>query len=242
MEDSMPTNREIIAAWDGAADHLDGWTDEGDFTRKYLLNPALFELLGDVNGLRVLDAGCGQGYLARLLARRGARVTGIEPARRLYDLCRDYERDEPLGITYMRQDLSAPEPGLGVFDRVICNMMLMDIPEWEAAIATAAAAVAPAGRLIVSILHPCFEEPMSQWPTTRQITVKEYLDTTVRPQTIGQFFHRPLSAYINRILETGLILTRVIEPQLIDAEALAINDRDAHVPTYIVLRADRTAA
>lgn len=45
------------------------------------LLPPLLGLLGDITGRRVLDAGCGDGYLARVLAARGARVTGIDLSR-----------------------------------------------------------------------------------------------------------------------------------------------------------------
>ncbi len=40
--------------------------------------PSLLELLGDITGRHVLDAGCGEQYLARVLAARGANVTGID--------------------------------------------------------------------------------------------------------------------------------------------------------------------
>lgn len=76
-----PTNDDIIAAWSAAANaHADGFGEEGDEPRRLLLNPAIFAMLGKVRGQRILDAGCGQGYLARLLAQRGARVVGVEPA------------------------------------------------------------------------------------------------------------------------------------------------------------------
>src|SRR5207248_7287096 len=61
-------------------DFYDRLGDEGGFERRTLLNPAIFKLLGDAVGRRILDAGCGHGYLSRLLARRGAFVTGAEPA------------------------------------------------------------------------------------------------------------------------------------------------------------------
>jgi protein-L-isoaspartate O-methyltransferase len=35
-------------------------------------------MLGNVRGQRILDAGCGHGYLSRMLAARGAQVTGVE--------------------------------------------------------------------------------------------------------------------------------------------------------------------
>ncbi len=46
----------------------------------------ILTLLGDVAGLDVLDAGCGEGYLSRILAARGARVTGVELSPRLVEL------------------------------------------------------------------------------------------------------------------------------------------------------------
>ena len=36
-------------------------------------------LLGDVNGLDVVELGCGTAYFASWLARRGARVVGVDP-------------------------------------------------------------------------------------------------------------------------------------------------------------------
>ena len=42
------------------------------------LLPPLLDLLGDITGRQVLDAGCGEGLLARVLAACGAQVTGID--------------------------------------------------------------------------------------------------------------------------------------------------------------------
>ena len=52
------TNEEAIKAWSSMPlAWAEQFGDEGDITRQYLLNPALFALLGDVNGQRILDAG-----------------------------------------------------------------------------------------------------------------------------------------------------------------------------------------
>jgi 2-polyprenyl-3-methyl-5-hydroxy-6-metoxy-1,4-benzoquinol methylase len=59
---------------------IDVYGDEGDPMRRYILNPGLFGLLGNVANRTILDAGCGTGYLCRMLAKQGAQVTGIEPA------------------------------------------------------------------------------------------------------------------------------------------------------------------
>lgn len=40
--------------------------------------PALLTLIGDIRGQQVCDLGCGEGRMARLLARRGAQVVGVD--------------------------------------------------------------------------------------------------------------------------------------------------------------------
>src|SRR5712692_7377564 len=102
------TNADAINAWSNApAEVLQNFGEEGDFARNHLLNPAIFSLLGDVTSKRILDAGCGQGYLARLLAKKGALVTGIEPAQNFYTYALERERAEQLGINYLQADLSS---------------------------------------------------------------------------------------------------------------------------------------
>jgi SAM-dependent methyltransferase len=74
------TNEAAIQQW-GAMPRaaLDAMEPHGDFVKRHLLNPVMLRLLGDVRGRRVLDAGCGQSYFSRMLAERGAELTGVEP-------------------------------------------------------------------------------------------------------------------------------------------------------------------
>ena len=101
------TNRDVIQGWSSVSPEMvAGFGEEGDVTRRYLLNPAIFAFVGTVAGKRVLDAGCGQGYLARLLANKGAVVTGVEPSDPWYTYAVEREHAEPLGIRYVQADLS----------------------------------------------------------------------------------------------------------------------------------------
>jgi 2-polyprenyl-3-methyl-5-hydroxy-6-metoxy-1,4-benzoquinol methylase len=233
------TNTEAISAWSQVSPEMvANFGDEGDFTRRYLLNPALFALLGDVAGKAVLDAGCGQGYLCRMLAKRGAAVTGVEFADAWYAYAAQREQAEPLGIHYLQADLST-WPGLPeMFDSVIANMVLMDIPDYLPALHTCVASLKRGGELIVSLLHPCFEEPGAAWKEKGYVEVREYFQERPVAQTYGYFIHRPLSAYLNSIIQAGCQIQRIIEPQLEESVAREHHaERYWHVPGYVVISA-----
>lgn len=99
------SNSKNISAWDDySQEDIDGFGEEGDLYRQYIINPAIFSEFKDVEGSRILDAGCGTGYLARMLANCGAQVTGLEPSKSLYQYCLQREEVEQLGIKYVQQD------------------------------------------------------------------------------------------------------------------------------------------
>ena len=98
-----------------------------DRYRTDLTDAAVLAALGDVNGARVLDGGCGEGYMGRLLAERGAQVTGIDTSAALIDAAREHPDAEQNGITYAVASLEAiPEPD-GSFDAAVCNHVISDV-------------------------------------------------------------------------------------------------------------------
>lgn len=236
------SNDDVIRAWSKADFDAEAYGDEGDFAHRELLNPTIFELLGELQGKNILDAGCGQGYLCRLLARRGAHVTGVEPAEGMYRYAVERESSEQLGITYAQEDLTY-FACQSEFDCVIANMVLMDIPDYEAAVRNCVAALKPGGDFIFAISHPCFEEGSAEWTRKGFVAVSEYLRDYAIAQMISSRFHRPLSSYINLVLREGCALHRMVEPQLSEEAARQFgNDRDVHVPSFIVLHAIKVSA
>jgi 2-polyprenyl-6-hydroxyphenyl methylase/3-demethylubiquinone-9 3-methyltransferase len=58
-----------------------------------------------LQGVNVLDVGCGAGLLSEAMAKRGATVTGIDPAERNISIARQHAREESLEIEYLHGTL-----------------------------------------------------------------------------------------------------------------------------------------
>jgi len=84
--------RDLKKEWNDAAESWVEFVRKGkDYYRDELNNPATFELIGDVKGKRVLDLACGEGYITRILATKGAKVTGVDFSEKLIELARREE-------------------------------------------------------------------------------------------------------------------------------------------------------
>ena len=239
------SNEEAIQHWSSYPRELiEGFGDEGDFGRQHLLNPATFRMLGDVGGKSILDAGCGQGYLCRLLAKQGAHVTGVEPAAPQITYAIGRERSDMLGIAYIQADLSILRLNDRLFDAVVANMVLIDIPDYYEALLNCVHCLKEGGSLIFSLIHPCFEGPDSEYSENGYIAVAEYYGEHSIEQTYGYRFHRTLSQYLNMVIQSGCRIAEIVEPQL-DARFEQHNHiyaRNVHVPAFIIVHAVKNEA
>ena len=224
---------EVARYWDGNAE---AWAEQvrrgADVAREWLNNPAFLELIGDVRGQRVLDAGCGEGYNTRILARRGGRLTGVDLSERMIALAREEERREPLGIEYVQTsytDLGAFDDAS--FDAVVAFMSMMDGPRFDLAMREAFRVLRTGGFLAFSITHPCFITKGSRWIRDAQgvkieWVVSRYFDPsewveqwrfTGAPADAAAFssprFDRTLSEYVNTLIGAGFALERIEEPR-----------------------------
>src|SRR5271163_3985576 len=82
---------------DTASDaYAEGQATGRDYYRLEFFGPAQIALCGDVQGLRLLDVGCGTGYFAREMARRGAVVTAVDLSAGMLAHARESESTDPL--------------------------------------------------------------------------------------------------------------------------------------------------
>lgn len=93
--------------------------------RKSIERYTLFEALGDIRGLTVLDLACGGGFYTRLLKRAGAAaVTGVDVSREMIRLAEEEEEREPLGCRFVCRDAADFEPTAGAADVVVAMYFL----------------------------------------------------------------------------------------------------------------------
>jgi 2-polyprenyl-3-methyl-5-hydroxy-6-metoxy-1,4-benzoquinol methylase len=237
---SKITNDQNIQEWTEKADYVvEKFTEQGDFYRQHVLNPALFSLLGDVKGKTILDAGSGEGYLARMLSKQGAKVTAVEPAEGLITHALEREKKENLGITYIKADLSKWDAVPNSFDIVVSNMVFMDIPDYQSAIRNCISALKSKGLFIFSISHPCFDIK-GHWEEDKPyVQVTDYFSEYNIQNYIGYSFHHMLSAYVNFLIEQGCSIAKMLEPRL-PLEIAKDNkrfERDRNIPNFLLIKA-----
>ena len=92
--------------------------------REHVERHTLFEALGDVRGLRVLDLACGEGFYTRRLKRAGAaEVTGVDISGEMIRLAERLEQEDPLGCRYVTSDAADYRPADTV-DLVVAMYLL----------------------------------------------------------------------------------------------------------------------
>ena len=82
----MNKNNKFWQEFSGQYDNLVG--EEGDKYHRLVINPLVFKLLGNLKGKIVLDAGCGNGYLSRIMAKTAKKVVGADFTPQLIELAK----------------------------------------------------------------------------------------------------------------------------------------------------------
>lgn len=212
---------------------------------------SLVEMTGPVGDLDLLDLCCGEGHLSRHFASRGARVLGVDLSLRLIAVAR--ERGAGTSAQFLVDDAQGlVRVGSDSFDRVVCNLALMDIPDLRATRSTVHRVLRPGGRLVFSITHPCFQAPGTRVDVdaagnfvARRVShyAREGFWRSAGSGTIRSrvgAHHRTLATYANGLIDAGFILQRLVEPTLPAGEYDSPYDQ-AHqqVPSVLVASAER---
>lgn len=192
MPASTPLHSDPIAYWDERHRTSDEWRSGGDRGIDIYRNRAFYAhrlgLLVSILDryhieprLRILDAGCGKGWLSTQLAAQGHEVVGIDASAVAVEIARKRQPSVRFVITTLEAFRDWRR-----FDAVVCMDVLFHILDdelWQRSLANLTEHVAQNGLLVIS------DTPCNQ------------------PLVMGNYIvHRPLDAYLRCINRYGLTL------------------------------------
>lgn len=240
LPSSRPTQRlaghavgldDVARMWDSNAAIWDaGLGSDGDDTRRYWSDDALLTMLGPPDGRHLLDLGCGNGYLSRILAARGAEVVGVDMSEAMLSHAATYPVDGGC-VRYVRSsitDLSDLPPDH--FDGAVSNYVLHDVADYEQALSEVNRVLRPGASLVLTLTHPCFSCGPRTWST-------EPPDSPRREDAVGfltdgyfrraayliedwsgfsaiPYYHRPLRDYWRAFQRQGFDIVGFDEPTI----------------------------
>lgn len=206
-----------------------------DVYRDHLNTPAFMEILPGIKGLTGIDIGCGEGHNTRLLASKGAFMSGIDISPVFIQHAVAAETERPLHIQYKTASATSLPFADNSFDFATSFMCFMDIPETAAALREAYRVIKPGGFLQFSIVHPCFSTPHRKnlrnaegityaieaggYFNTLEGEIEEWIFGNAPEDLRNQFpkfkvprFTRTLSQWINYCIAAGFTIEQVNEP------------------------------
>jgi 2-polyprenyl-6-hydroxyphenyl methylase / 3-demethylubiquinone-9 3-methyltransferase len=144
------------------------WDPRGKFGMLHKFNPVRLEYIREqatarfrrdpfahrpLEGLTLLDIGCGGGLLSEPMTRLGATVTGVDPSERNISTASVHAAELELAIDYrtgIAEDLARSSER---FDIILAMEVIEHVPDPSAFIATCAGLLNPGGLLLVATLN-----------------------------------------------------------------------------------------
>jgi 2-polyprenyl-3-methyl-5-hydroxy-6-metoxy-1,4-benzoquinol methylase len=237
----------MAIGWEASARAWIALQDSGEPARQVLLDPVMLRLCGAVEGRRVLDAGCGEGRFSRMLAKRGASVVGLDATRSLITAAAYRSASQGQWVRGSAAGLPFED---SVFDLVVSYLVLVDIPDFRAAISDMARVLRPGGAAVVANLS--FMSVNTGWVRDDRgarlhYAMDRYLEERqVRLAWSGieiVNWHRPLGAYMHAFLSAGLVLREFLEP-MPDDDSLRADpyfEDWYRVPNFVVMKWSKPA-
>jgi 2-polyprenyl-3-methyl-5-hydroxy-6-metoxy-1,4-benzoquinol methylase len=220
--------------WDANARWWDDRIGDGNDFQTLLIEPATERLLNVSAEDTILDIACGAGRFARRMASLGARIVAFDTSTEF--IARARERTPAnLPIEYRELDAADVDQLLSLgahrFNKAVCTMALMDMPEIAQLFQGLSRLLPPGGAFVFSVTHPCFhsatiqrfaemhEEEPGRHVVRAGVKVSSYLSPSARKTEgiIGQpephfLFHRPIGVLFQQGFDAGFVVDGIEEP------------------------------
>ena len=213
--------------------------------------PAVLDEIGAPVGLRVLDLGCGDAALGKLLLDAGAtRYVGVDGSQRMIETANAMLRGNGgEAVCADMEDFSATS---GSFDLVVSRLALHYVEHLGDLLRRCCGMLVPGGRLIFTVIHPVISSNDARGSTATPRTdwvVDNYFNPGPRMQVwMGgsvHWYHRTIEGYVVATTAAGFELTGLREcgpVRSLFGENEAEYERRSRIPMFLLLSARRPAA
>ncbi len=169
---------------------------------------AILRACGPVRGRRVLDAGCGEGWLTRALAAAGAHAVGVDASTALIEAARAASSDRYVVADFDALS-SAPDLLPGSWELIVCNFALLGDPIVPA-LAALRARLPAGGELLIQTVHPWVAAGDERYEAGWRVeSFAGFGAGFIAPMP---WYFRPLGSWVAEIRAAGLSLEGVEEP------------------------------
>jgi methyltransferase type 11 len=207
----------ISAEWDSICETRQKAIEQGkDVSLLSVTGPCILRNLKKHIPDRLIDIGCGTGYLTYKLSEIANNCIGIDISTKSIQVAQAHYKRQNLKF-----DCCAIEEvsDFDSYDACVSNMVFTSTPNWLDVLSHVRNLLTIDGRIYFTIPHPCFwpqywEYLNEPWFNYAQETFIEHDFRTSLSTSMGTttHIHRPLSQYINGILSSGFIIEKVEEP------------------------------
>ncbi|MFL5382017.1 MAG: class I SAM-dependent methyltransferase [Longimicrobiaceae bacterium] len=206
--------------------------------------PTMLSLLPPLEGKRILEAGCGEGWYTERLLDRGARVTAFDASARMLEHARrrisalpaEARARAELHVADLRRPLAFAADAS--FDGIVSALVLHYVRDWSTALAEFRRVLAPGGWLLFSTHHPAADASRLPAGASYFDVVQEEDDWKRLGRVL--FYRRPLMAIADALAEAGFGIERIVEPRPTEEFRRAKPDSYADLlrfPEFIFVRA-----
>jgi len=236
-----------------AKEYSASMSEQGDYFHQTQIDPFVYSIIGDPKGKTIYDIGCGNGYMARNLANKGAEVFASDASLLLIDDAKRKSKDQ--SIVYRVHDATDfSEYKDNQFDVVVMNMVIHYIQDLEKLFDGIRRVLKKNGVFVFSTNHffrPAY--PYSEWIPGKIdgknklfIKVTDYLnkrDVVVESawdkKTKMVIYNHPLNELINGMAKRGLFTFRIEEPESVGfAKDFSMElQKSHHIPTFMTIGA-----